>query len=248
MSTFSYIIDSKNTQSDEWVRIKNVIEPANIFLRWDKELDSGNFSYIRYTNSSTADISVLKMFRIRINGQAYYFVGKDDSALVTKNNGVSVWQHSVQLTEPTKSLQGVFIDGFSVSQPEALSNRKNLYEVTTRLLRTSPLHVTGQRYTLTTDSKVVGVLKGALSPEFKWNSQTSLWECLLEIGGCINCIPRLAIRNSRYCAVTFDFTNEQTDTISTNLIADDTLSYGESISEEQYSNRLTALVENVIED
>lgn len=156
-----------------------------------------------------------------------------------------VYLHEVSLTEPSKLLQGVMIDGFGVTQPEDETKRKTLYYVVNRLLAVTPFD--GQRFTLTNKASVIGVLKSVKSPEFKWNTQTTLWECLLQIGAVIDAVPRLVMDNrGKYTVVTFDFVNafgNKADNISDQW----TNAEGQNINEGLYNTALSAVVENLRE-
>lgn len=158
----------------------------------------------------------------------------------------SIYSHQVALTEPSKLLQGVMIDGFGVSQPEDYASRKTLYDVVNRLLAVTPFD--GQRFTLTKDVTVEKALKAVKSPEFKWNTQTTLWECLLQVGAVIDAMPRLvADSDDNYTVITFDFVNASVGEV--NWIDDGlTNALGENVNESQYNTALSAIVENLREN
>ena len=174
---------------------------------------------------------------------------KPDSYTVTivyDSNDDNIYSHQVALTEPSKLLQGVMIDGFGVTQPEAYDSRKNLYEVVKRLLAVTPFD--GQRFTLTNDKKVYSVLQSVVSPEFKWNTQTSLWECLLQVGAVIDAIPRL-IRDDddNFTVITFDFVNANVGEVDS-LADEATNAFGENVDESLYNTALSSVVENLREN
>ena len=55
-------------------------------------------------------------------------------------------------------------------------------------------------------------MKSIPSPEFHWECGTLLWECLVDVGNVINCIPRIRFveTNTRRCYIEFDPVNEVT--------------------------------------
>ena len=168
---------------------------------------------------------------------------------VSTNSGI--YSHQVSLTEPSKLLQGVMIDGFAVTQPEEYDKRDTLYAVVNRLLAVTPfdgVNDATQMFSLTNNTAVVNALAGIKSPQFKWNTQTTLWECLLQVGAVIDAIPRLvADTYGNYTVVTFYFVNaysnyaDSIDDSATNIV-------GESVDESLYSTALSAVVENLREN
>ena len=181
------------------------------------------------------------------------------------SNSKGIYLHQVALTEPSKLLQGVMIDGLGVTQPEAYDNRKSLLDVVNRLLAVysfddqnseltedetagdEAVAFAGQKFTLTKSLNVLNALSTVKSPEFKWNTQTSLWECLLQIGAVIDAMPRLiADIYGKYTIVTFNFVNAfvgKVDSIDDSL----TNAIGENIDEIQYNTALCSVVENLRE-
>ncbi len=167
-----------------------------------------------------------------------------------QEDGNALCEHGVSLTEPSKLLQGLLIDGIGVTQPEDVSQRQSLFDVVTRLLQITPLCAanSNSELTLTTHTQVQKALKERVSPQFKWNTQTTLWECLVQIGAVIDSIPRL-ISNAqgKYTVVTFDFVNAYTDVVES--IEDEyTNVAGQNIDENQYNTALSSVVENLKEE
>ena len=115
---------------------------------------------------------------------------------------------------------GILIDGVKVTQPTEEEQaqgeaKKSLYEVTERLLHTYMLNDTEQdaEFAMPVEYEVVSLLKNTESPEFQWEAETQLWECLKDIGDVINCMPRLTF-NSEHTALntlTFDRINDVTE-------------------------------------
>lgn len=178
------------------------------------------------------------------------FVGIDSRALVKKTVNASLYSHHIALTEASKLLQGVLIDGLGVTQPEELDTRKTLLDVVNRLLNTNPFdysRTTNKQFALTDDTNVVAALTAVKSPEFKWNTQTTIWECLSQVGAVIDAMPRLvADATGNYTVVTFEFVNAFGNEV---LSVDDavTNAIGENVDESQYNTALSAIVENLRE-
>lgn len=164
------------------------------------------------------------------------------------NSGV--YSHQVSLTEPSKLLQGVMIDGFGVSQPENYDDRQTLKAVVDRLLDVTPFDDAQSKptYKLTDNSAVVNALKAVKSPEFKWNTQASLWECLVQVGAVIDAMPMLvADSKGEFTIVTFEFVNAYENEVTS---IDDGLTnaFGESVDERLYNSALSSIVENLREN
>lgn len=92
------------------------------------------------------------------------------------------------------------------------------------------------------------VLNNTVAPQFKWNTQTSLWECLVQIGAVIDAIPRLIrATNGQFIVVTFSFVNVYATEV--NAIYDGATNVvGENVEEGQYNTAFSAIVENLMEE
>lgn len=218
--------------------------PVNYSRRLSEEFDGGTATYYSTSGEMNAPLDRYELSVARgdtAQNDTYDYIGTEEVAKV--KNGL--YKHVVYLTEPTKLLEGVLIDGFAVSQPKTESLRKTLYEVVTRLLAVTPFDES--IYTLTTQSSIVGVLQATISPEFRWNTQTTLFECLMEVGAVINAFPRLTKDgDGEFTVVTFDFINEYGQAVTSPFA--DVSAYGESVDETQYHSKLAAVVENLIEE
>ncbi len=219
--------------------VSTAIVPVSYTRRLSEEFDNGTVTYYSTNGEMNAPID---KYEIIVSQKTYDFIGTEEVAKV--KNGL--YKHVVYLTEPTKLLEGVLIDGFAVSQPKAENLRKTLYEVVTRLLAVTPFDES--IYTLTTQAAIVGVLQATISPEFRFNTQTTLFECLMEVGAVINAFPRLTKDgNGEFTVVTFDFINEYGQAVTASPFID-VSAYGENVDEEQYHSKLAAVVENLIEE
>ena len=217
-----------------------VISPVKWAERLSEEFDSGTVTY--YSTQSTVN-PPLDGYELTVGTRTFDFIGTEEVAKV--KNGL--YKHTVYLTEPTKLLEGTLIDGFAVTQPETNENRKTLYDVIERLLAVNPFD--GSIYTITTEQSVVNALLGAISPEFRWNTQTTLYECLMEVGAVINAIPRLLKDSAgEFTVVSFDFINAYKQAATSPFTTDNVTAYGESVDEAQFNSRLAAVVENLIEE
>ena len=225
-----------------------VISPVKWAERLSEEFDSGTVTY--YSTQSTAnppldgyELTITKKQGSTTSTRTLDFIGTEEVAKV--KNGL--YKHVVYLTEPTKLLEGTLIDGFAVTQPETNENRKTLYDVIERLLAVNPFD--GSIYTITTEQTVVNALLGTISPQFRWNTQTTLYECLMEVGAVINAIPRLLKDSAgEFTVVSFDFINAYKQAATSPFTTDNVNAYGESVDEAQFNSRLAAVVENLIEE
>lgn len=247
-------ITLKESNNDVSLNSKT-ITPIVIDEQLNTELDSGTISYLTTEPDSKELNEALARYSIGIEhivdgnsqNEQFDFVGMDSRALLRKGtDGQSVYKHQVSLTEPSKLLQGVMIDGLGVTQPEDYNSRKTLKDVVERLFAVTPFDE--RRFWLTSDETVVNVLSEIIAPEFKWNTQTSLWECLLQVGAVIDAMPRLVADGSgNYTIVTFDFVNangrEATDISDTFTNVE-----GQSIDESLYNTALSSIVENLREN
>lgn len=230
----------------------------------DTSLDSGTIKYLtkeadsKGLNEALAGYSIITEDIVTdggiINGLKCDFVGIDSRALVRREgDGQSIYSHQVSLTEPSKILQGVMIDGFAVTQPGEY-RLQTLLDVVDRLFLVTPFARVIDAlqiplwFSLTKDPVVTKALHGVESPEFKWNTQTTLWECLLQVGAVIDAVPRLvADDKGNYTVVTFEFVNAYNNYVDA---IDDgaTNAAGESVDESQYNTALSTIVENVREN
>jgi hypothetical protein len=97
---------------------------------------------------------------------------------------------------------------------------QTLYETLVHLLEvfettevTPDIQATGIYYSrFVIDENIEYALKRVLSPEFRWEAGTLLWECLCDIGNVINAIPRLLYNEDEgtFNIITFDMVNEVT--------------------------------------
>lgn len=221
--------------------------PIKIARELSVELDSGTASFIE---SGKMQIRPpLRKYRVindtqNANKFDFYFVGTDQTALLrSAASGASeLSRHSISLVEPAKLLQGVLIDGFAVTQDENLS--VSIADVVRRLLQQANLNAQGQ-YVLDGYHRI---LENTPCPEFKWNPQTTLWECLEQIGAVVDAIP--AIRGDSqfgYNEVYFKYINTES-TITDELLDAYSNPYGQSVDENQYNSSLGSVVENLLEE
>ena len=256
-------VTRKTTTETAWTDVtSNVTVTMQVDEQHNLQLDAGNFNYYVYeTEGKDGLFPPFSMYCIAqtdgTNTMSEYFVGIDSRTQLRTawaNTGTvqdcPIYQHGVSLIEPSKLLQGVLIDGFKVTQPEDTADRLSLLAVLQRLLAVTPLTASGGAplYTVTTDTDVVAVLTETISPQFEWNTQTTLWECLCDIGAVIDCIPRLTISadGNTFSVITFDFV-DNSDTVYSDIVDEFTNVVGESLDEQQFNTQLGAVVENIIE-
>lgn len=226
-----------------WETLNTAVYPIKINERLDDELDSGNFVF--YTKSQDIYPPFTKC-KITVGDTVRYFYMNDAAAWY----GGGFWQHTATLTEPTKILEGYFVSGLAVTQPRepsASNPAKTLYQVLQRVLAVTPLRVLGesQLFHITADSDIVALLQGVDSPEYRWGSQTTLWEVLSDIGAYIDAMPRLVpdpTDDSKFNTVTFDLINEVKEVL-------DAVGYTQaaiSINESQFCSALETDAENIV--
>lgn len=235
-----------NRQATEWEEITNVIQPITFSQRGDKELDGGSFQY--YTTEKDL-YPQFALYKIQIDEEVYEWHGFVKNAKLRNN----LWKVTVSLVEITKVAEGEIIDGFKVTQPRT-GTQKRLNEVLLRILRHTPaLQPTKalyQKYRYNVADQPEGIveaLENTISPEFEFNTQTTLWEALLQIGDCFGALPKIIVVNNQY-RVVYYFVNQATSTetqidTDTNVFAS-----GKMIDESQFNSRLSTLAENVIEE
>ena len=182
-------IEIYNAASSDWETVTTAVYPITLHDRLNKELDDGNFVFY-----STSEDVYPPFTPCRVTfgtSRRYYYLS--DAAVWF---GGEYWQHTATLTEPTKILEGYFISGLAVTQPRTPTTSnplQTLYEVLQRVLSVTPLRTPGEFpiFQITSDTKVVELLQGTVSPEFRWGSQTTLWEVLADIGAYVDAMPRL---------------------------------------------------------
>lgn len=221
----------------------DAVVPVDIQLRLNEQLDGGTASFYVTELINKSVNKPLDKYTVTIGDKSYDFVGFDQRAFVRKKTAsTAVYKHTVKLTEPTKLLQGVLVDGFAVTQPDPPT--KTLKDVVNRVLANTPWGL--RVYYLTADTTVVSILENTMSPQFKWNTQTTLFEVLCDVGAVIDAIPRLvADVDGNFNTVTFDFVNESGTQVEA---LDEATEYGATVEETQYNTALSAVVENLQEE
>lgn len=262
INIFVYVYKKDEQTGEMSWQLRKGVYPAFLNKRLDEELDSGVITF--YTKTPEL-LPPLTMVKVELNDQNWdeendtdyntdkrYYLGNDSYVKVNSR----LYEHTFNLVEPTKLLEGVKIDGRWISQPEDEAQRKSLYDVLKELLAVTPLRTTqeaasemaGTRkapYVVTDDAAVVAALQGVKSPEFRWDSQTTLWECLNDIAAMIDAIPRLTANaaETAFDTITFDFVNE------TNRVVESMSCISESMSfeEGQYCSAIETQAENIVE-
>lgn len=227
----------------QWETLNTAVYPVTINERLDAELDGGNFVF--YTKSQSIYPPFTKC-KITVGDTVRYFYMSDAAVW----QGGEFWKHTATLTEPTKILEGYFVSGLAVTQPRvpsASNPAQTLYDVLQRVLDVTPLRVSGESpiFQITTDSDIVALLQGVDSPEFRWGSQTTLWEVLSDIGLYIDAMPRLTastLNDTQYNTITFDLINDVKEIIE----AVDYTQASRAINESQYCSALETDAENIV--
>lgn len=240
------------------------LAPIGITERLSAELDSGAFSFMAVGDSAPKQFALYKI-TAQDEGTTdapveFPFYGIHQRALMSRTSSSQViHKYDVQLTEPSKLLEGILIDGFGVAQPEDVAQRKSLLDVLEDLLVKATLDrqtIAKNAIVLDLDVNAVAPFATIKSPEFHWNPQSTLWECLEQIGQCADAIPRLSVTPTvvdgetveRY-TLTYDFINDGGETFDTDsdLAKVSVTGLGESLNENQFASALGSVVENVRE-
>lgn len=183
-------------------------------FRLDEQLDTGSVQIIASDSQPIRPMSMTELiFSDGENTLSLPAYGFD----MVEIRGTGYCVHNLTLCEPTRRFMGILIDGVKVTQPtdESGEAKKSLYEVAQRLLKTYALMraEAAAEFTVTTDPDVVSLLENTEAPEFTWEAETLLWECLKDIGNVINCMPRLEFNADKtdFSVLTFDRINEVTE-------------------------------------
>lgn len=201
-------IERCNAVTEAWEDITaSCQEPLTITERRDRELDDGDFLFCEFNNTTSKAVEPYTLFRVTLNDGVNtpvtaYFNGAGQRAMLRNkwgngagNSQKALFRHAVALAEKTKDTQGVLIDGFAVTQD--VNESVTLKDVADRLFAVTPVKAVGdtvtEQYALTDDERVLSVLRNTKAPEYKWNCQSTLWECLCDIGDTIGAIPRVEL-------------------------------------------------------
>lgn len=240
------------------------LAPLQITERLSAELDSGTFSFMEIGDDEPKQFALYKI-TAQDEGTTdkadFPFYGIYQRALMSRTNSNDpLYKYTVQLTEPSKLLEGILIDGAGVSQPEDTAQRQSLYDVVTDLLVKATLDrqtVAKDAIVLTSDPKVTQVLKAIKSPEYQWNAQATLWECLEQLGQCADAIPRLLVTPAtvdgeivEQYVLTYEFVNDGDETfdMDSDFAKVSVTGVGESLNEDQFASALGSVVDNLREE
>ncbi|MCM1290189.1 MAG: hypothetical protein NC132_05545 [Corallococcus sp.] len=248
----------KNTNFEETDLTSRLVTPLQITEQLDVTLDSGEMNYLIAEEDTDGLREPLAIYELSVNENfadlQRRFVGIDSRALLRKGTlGSGIYSHKVSLVEAAKLLQGVLIDGVAVTQPEDESQRKTLYDVVVRALRIAQFDNAQQAegaFSLHW-SAPINVLQSTKSPQFKWNTQTTLWECLEQVGAVMDAIPTLEIHyndaDQLDMSVSFEFVNA-TGNEAASIVDEYANVIGENVDESQYNTALGSVVENLREN
>ena len=81
------------------------------------------------------------MCRLTIDAEQFYFYGNDTAQWIA--TPYSQFNNKMRLVEPTKDLEGVFIDGRAIVQP-ITGEQQTLLATLEDLLSVTPLRLSGQ--------------------------------------------------------------------------------------------------------
>lgn len=239
-----------------------VEQPVNFSWRLDRELDGAGFTYIETdTAHKSRIVEPLTLFRVQhfeneTLKDEQIMVGTDERTVLRPTTAVmsGLFRHRVQLTEATKLLQGVLIDGSHTTQGTTAPTTQSVAQAVQRLLQITPCRTDGQpqKYFLDTTDDNYQSLAFTVAPQFTFNTQSTLWECLCEAFSVVDSIPELVISlDEVHHKLTYLIRaiqpNRPTAVIDS-LIDNATYSYGEQVNAEQVNSGLTAVAENIFEE
>lgn len=133
---------------------------------------------------------------------------------------------------------------------ERLYKSQSLEEVVDRLLAVTSLRKRNQSqvFKFNPESKVKSLLTNTLAPQFKWSPQTTVWECLCDVGSVIDAIPRLKADDAgKFVYVDFDLVNDTAGDTG-KLLDKYAIDYAEEVDDSQYNTQLRSVVENIKEE
>lgn len=184
---------------DKWTEFP-VYNAVSFDERLDEQLDSGEIQVITKGATPFDDFCMAKtVTKDGTSEKTAYFNAFD----TVEKRGKGYYIRTLELVEPSRLLMGVMIDGRKVTQSIVEEEKKTLKTVLSELLLAYTMHlgtVADRRFYLSLDEEI-SELFNVISPEFHWEAQTLLWECLCDIGNVVNCIPRLTINKG---AAAFD--------------------------------------------
>jgi len=227
-----------------WTEIQNAHYSVDIQKRFDQTLDGGKVSWTTKGNYTKLQELIKVKIVISDSGgvKTEYACGNE----FISQSSSDIYLHTLNLVELTKLLEGITICGMGVVQP--LSGTKlTIYDVLSDLLSINPVRLTTQGQTYALDPLIANKLDLYISPEFKWSSKMTLWECLLAAGKTMQAIPRLipsSASDSLWNTITFDFL----DILKNNVpnLYNEATAYLDSFNEEQYCSDIETSAENLI--
>ena len=196
-------------EKDTWKRLR-VYNSVEFDERRDEQFDTGSVQAITDSVEAFADFSIVKITQSDgVTDNISYFAAFD----TVEKRGAGYYIHSIELVEPTRLLMGTLIDDRKVTQPIEGSGqeKKTLLDVTQGLLNTIELIEAGATPRIQLAEGIKADLNAVISPEFHWEAETSLWECLCDVANVINTVPRLLYsEDTDSFLLTFDMINEVT--------------------------------------
>jgi hypothetical protein len=196
-------------RNNEWERLR-VYNDVTFDERLDEQFDTGSVQVVSESVEAFPDFSIARITQQDGESEKVTYFAAFDTV---EKRAKGYYIHALELVEPTRLLMGILIDGRKVTQPIEGSGqqKKTLLQVTQGLLNTFELLESGAIPRIRIADSVRSALNAVISPEFGWETETSLWECLCDIANVINAMPRLLYKeNSAQFELTFDMINEVT--------------------------------------
>lgn len=208
MTTKLYVLKEQDGEVEEWAKIP-VYNRSESDERLDEQFDTGSIMTISDTEEPFEEYTLFKVvvFDGSEETENFYF-GFD----TVEKRGEGYFIHTIELVELTRWAMGLFIDGKRITQP-ITGTRKTLMNAYVAILRTAKLckGTSDIPFFNGNDDEINRIMQDTVSPEFYWTAGTSFWECLVDIGNVINCIPRITYNvDTKHFNVKFEKVNEIT--------------------------------------
>lgn len=136
-----------NKNTNAWEEM-NAVYPITFEEKLDREFDSGELITVGDERHEPYTPVRIVIGDTQSTADTFYFYGNT----AQKWSPSGVMQNSVRLVEPTKILQGRFVDGLAVDQP-LQGTQKTLKDVIERVLRVTPLRTVGRTTRIYIDNR-----------------------------------------------------------------------------------------------
>lgn len=231
-------VETRKNTNDDWEDLTNIFFPIEFTPKLNEDLDGAIIIRLNSINEPYSFGEQIRfIFDDDIEKKQEYIIAFDS---MQQKSFVEpyLFEHTVNLIEATKILEGTTVDSRSfLKSIDPNATNLTIAEVITILLKESPLRASSinpQLFTLISNERL-----NIEAPEFTFNAPT-LWEALSELGSYVQAIPRVVDYNK----IDFTFLDEfeavaQQDKFNFNI---------QTRSEDQYCTELDSNVENILSE